>query len=182
MDDPLLVFCPYPTVHADGTLLDGISMPQTRYCKTKCEKRECVEVSPGIKEGVPALHTCSKGFSVGVVKIGDLVIRINGVVEANTSTAPNKFKKDQRDRKLKLPELEEWLRAFCAIRPEYEKHVEAKAKDAVHALHDIKSLIASVLNTAEQCILGQNGISMDEKIESTARVKYSSRCFKSQTF
>lgn len=167
MEDPLLIFCPYPTIHMDGSLLDGINMPQSKYCKEKCRTYECLKFKPSEKEREPVFYTCAKGFSVAVAAIGESLVRINGVIEANTNTAHKKFKKEQKSRKLKSPELERWLSAFSEVLPEYERHVDAKAKEAVHALHDIKSLIGSVLTTAEEYINKQNGKTIDEKIEAS---------------
>lgn len=104
---------------------------------------------------------------MAVVQIDESLIRINGVIEASTNKAPPKFKREQKSRKLKPPELERWISAFYNVYPEYIKHVELKAKEAVHALHDIKSLIGSVLTTAEQYINEQNGKTIDEKIEAS---------------
>ncbi len=167
MEDPLLVFCPYPTIHSDGSLMDGINVPQSKYCREKCRTYECLKFKPGDKEKTPVFYTCAKGFSVVVVKIEESLIRINGVIEVSTNKASKIFKKEQISRKLKPPELERWLNAFSAIRPEYERYVDEKAKEAVHALHDIKSLIGSVLTTAEQCISEQKGKTIDEKIEAS---------------
>lgn len=167
MEDPLLLFCPYPTVQPDGSLLDGLTVPQSNYCRQKCKTRECLQFGAGEKKGSPVFYTCVKGFSVVVVAVGESLIRINGVVEASTSMAPKGFKKEHRNRKLKPPELERWLRSFATVQPEYKKQVEARAEDAVHALHDIKSLIGSVLNTAEQYIFEQSGQTLEEKIEAS---------------
>jgi signal transduction histidine kinase len=168
MEDPLLLFCPYPTVQADGSLLDGTIVPQSNYCREKCSARECLTFSPGEKRGVPVFYTCTKGFSVAVVTQGESLIRINGVLEASTNMAPKRFKKEQRNRKLKPPELARWLKAFAAVQPEYKRQVDARAEDAVHALHDIKSLIGSVLHTAEQYIFEQSGQTIEEKIEASS--------------
>jgi K+-sensing histidine kinase KdpD len=151
----------------DGSMLGGINMPQSTYCKEKCRTYECLKFNSGEKECIPVFYTCAKGFSVAVVKIDESLIRINGVIEAITNTAPPKFKKEQKSRKLKLPELERWISAFSDVYSEYEKHVESKAKEAVHALHDIKSLIGSVLTTTEQYINEQDGKTIDEKIEAS---------------
>jgi len=167
MEDPLLLFCPYPTIHSDGSLLDGMNIPQSKYCREKCKIHDCLKFKPADKEKVPFFYTCPKGFSVVVVKIGDSLIRINGVIEVGTNTAPKIFRKKQINRKLKLPELERWISTFCIIRPEFEKYVDIKAKESVHALHDIKSLIGSILTTAENYIIEQKGTTIDEKIETS---------------
>jgi signal transduction histidine kinase len=167
MEDPLLVFCPYPTIHTDGSLLDGIIMPQSKYCRDNCRTHECLKFNPGEKNRGPMFYTCAKGFSVAVVAVDESLLRINGVIEASTNTAPPRFRREQKSRKLKSEELTRWIRAFLGARPKYEKYVEAKAKEAVHALHDIKSLIGSVLTTAEQYINEQNGKTIDDKIEAS---------------
>lgn len=167
MEDPLLVFCPYPTIHSDGSFLDGTHIPQSKYCKEKCKTRECLTFKPYEQGEKPGFYTCKHGFSVVVAKVDGKIIRINSVVESTSNTASKNFKKDNKHYKLKLPELYRWLKTFEDIRPEYEKYVEEKAQEAVHALHDIKSLIGSILTTAEQYINEQKGRTIDEKIEAS---------------
>jgi len=102
-----------------------------------------------------------------VARIGTYVVRVNGVIETCSNTSDSRFKKDHRDRKLKLPEFKAWLRAFKSTIPKYHADVEEKAKESIHALHDIKSLIGSILKTAEELVFDQSGDSIDDKIANT---------------
>ena len=165
IDHPLLLFCPFPTVHSDGTLADGTMLEQTNYCRAKCREKQCSNMPARAEEGRLALYTCGRGYSVVVFRMWDFVVRINGVVEASTNTAPKSFKKQNASRKLKLNHLNGWLQALDRVDPLYADALEAKAKDAIHALHDIKSLIGSILTTAELYIDEQDGRSISEKIE-----------------
>ncbi len=167
MDNPLFLFCPFPTVHSDGTLCNGLLLKQSTVCAKKCAAHVCKHFLSGKEESVPKFYTCPSGYSVAVVRIGDSIIRINGVIETSSNSSKARFKKQNKDRKFKSPELEAWISAFKSVQPEYNTAIESKAKDAVHALHDIKSLIGSIMKTSEEWITEQVGYSIDEQIENS---------------
>jgi len=165
MDDARLLFCPFPTIHSDGSLHDGLLIEQSRYCVEKCSSRECATFPPAHVKCQTKFYTCERGYTVAVSSLSDLIVRVNGVVEVSSSTAPPDFRKQNRHRKLKRPELEKWLGAFSEMEGQYTAAVEAKAKEAIHALHDIKSLIGSILKTSEEWISEHSGDSVDEQVE-----------------
>ena len=165
MDNPLSLFCPYPTIDVDGTLYDGLVLAQSKFCSKKCVDRVCKHFLSRKEEGVPQFYTCPAGYSIAVIRIGDLTIRVNGIIETSSNTSKPHFKKQNKSRKAKVPELQAWISALKRVRPHYDSAVEAKAKDAVHALHDIKSLIASIMKTSEEWISEQSGSSIDEQFQ-----------------
>lgn len=165
MDNPLALFCPYPTVDVDGTLYDGLVLTKSKFCSKKCVDRVCKHFLSRKEEGVPQFYTCPAGYSIAVIRIGDSTIRVNGIIETSSNTSKPHFKKRNKSRKAKVPELQAWFSALKRVRPHYDSAVEAKAKDAVHALHDIKSLIASIMKTSEEWISEQPGSSIDEQLQ-----------------
>lgn len=167
MDNPLLLFCPFPTIHSDGTLCDGISLSQDKYCCDKCSNKECRHFLPDTKVLTLRFYTCQHGYSVITTRVGKLTIRINGVIETGSNTAKASFKKKNKDRKIKSPVLHAWLKSFIKNISGYNDEVEIKAKDNIHALHDIKSLISSILDSSQKWIWEQDGISLDDKIENS---------------
>lgn len=169
MDNPLALFCPYPTVDVDGTLHNGLVLAQSKFCSKKCVYRVCKYFLSGKEEGVPQFYTCPAGYSIAVIRIGDSIIRVNGIIETSSSTSNPHFKKRNKSRKAKVPELQAWISALKRVQPHYDSAVEAKAKDAVHALHDIKSLISSIMKTSEEWISEQHGSLIDEQLQHSPR-------------
>jgi hypothetical protein len=167
MDDPRLLFSPFPTIHSDGTLLDGLLMKQSGYCLGKCSGRECAIFPPPHMAFQPKLYTCQRGYTVVVASLNDMIVRINGVIEVSSNKAPAAFRRRNRDRKLKLPECEAWLSAMSKAQEGYRRAIDVKAKEAIHALHDIKSLIGSILRTSEEWVCEQTGASVDEQFENS---------------
>ena len=49
--------------------------------------------------------------------------------------------------------------------PEFDKQVQLLARESIHALHEIKSIIGTILKTAESWIWQQSGRSLGEKVE-----------------
>lgn len=164
-DHPLLLFCPFPTVQTDGSLVDGTMLKQSVRCKIKCDDRTCRAFPAPEKDLIPQFYTCDSGYSVVVVRVGDFVIRVNGVVEVSSNNSPASFKKQNKQRKIKATHLSTWIIAFKEAQTSFNNAVDEKAQDAVHALHDIKSLIGSILKTSEQFISEQEGESISEKID-----------------
>lgn len=167
MDHPLLLFCPFPTIQSVGELFNGTMIEQSKYCLAECKERECKDYS-GAQDGKFIFHTCPKGYSVATCSYKQIMIRINGVIEVASNASEPIFKKQNKHRKIKLPELQRWFEAFSKMAPEIEDAIEQKAQDAVHAMHDIKSLIGAVLHTAEQAIFEQPGQSLSEKIDNSS--------------
>ena len=168
MDHPLLLFCPFPTIQSDGELFDGTIIEQSKYCLKKCKDKLCKNYMPRSENGRFVFHTCPGGYSVVTSRFEQSVIRINGVIEDSTNTSKPKFKKHNKHRKIKLPELQRWFTIFTKMGKIFEGIIEQKAQDAVHAMHDIKSLIGSVLTTAEKAISEQPGQSLSEKIDNSS--------------
>jgi hypothetical protein len=166
MDHPLIMFCPYPTVNADGECLDGLLLLQPDYCKHKCEERQCLTLAVPAGIAVFSSYTCHRGFSVFVGRISSTeVVRINGVIDTMTNTAPAHFRRQNRRQKVSNPELQAWAARFSLAVPAYNEALQVAAKTSIHALHDIKSLIGSILNTAELWVWEQPGESIDEKVQ-----------------
>ncbi|MBC8481216.1 MAG: sensor histidine kinase [Planctomycetes bacterium] len=168
MDHPLFLFCPFPNIRSDGKLFKGTLIEQSDYCLKKCEEKVCKDYIPEEKNGKFNFYTCPRGYSVATCRHEQIIIRINGVIEVASNTSEPKFKKQNKHRKIKLPELQRWFAAFLEMVPEFEDVIEQKAQDAVHAMHDIKSLIGSVLHTAENAISEQPGQSLSEKIDNSS--------------
>ena len=166
-DHPLLLFCPFPTVQTDGSLVDGTMLKQSVRCRMKCDDRTCSVFPAPEKESSPQFYTCDSGYSVVVVRVGDVVIRVNGVVEVSSNKSAASFKKQNKQRKIKATHLSTWISAFKEAQTSFNNAVDKKAQDAVHALHDIKSLIGSILKTSEQFISEQEGESISEKIDNS---------------
>jgi len=166
---PLLLFLPYPSIDADGGLADGLQMSQADYCRTKCGNHICATYPVAQADAKVLYSTCPNGFSVATVRIGNVEIRINGVIEAFSNKASAAFKKSHRDaRKLKSEALGAWVKNVAAATNQYDAAVREGAANAVAALHDVKSLIGGILHTAEEWIQVQAGSTLDEQVENSS--------------
>lgn len=166
LQHPVSIFCPYPAVSADGSLVDGMHMLQSRYCRETCKDHECSSYAVSAANKSIDYFTCPHGFSVATVRVGTAEIRINGVVETVSSTASPEFKRTHRDdRKLKAPELREWVSRAADAYELYETALRGQATAAVASLHEVKSQIGNILNTAESWIQEQVGATFDEQVD-----------------
>jgi hypothetical protein len=165
MSHPLTLISPFPQIHSDGTLIDGFQISQAKFCAGKCPDHVCRMYESSPLRPFIQYHTCPYGFTVAVAEIAGEIVRVSGVVETASSTASPAFKKQNKERKLKAPEFEQWVRAVQTQIPEYEKDLDERGKNAVAALHDIKSIIGTILKTSEEWIWEQPGESLSEKVE-----------------
>lgn len=165
MDYPLHIVSPYPTIDASGTMHDGFMMKQCSFCTDKCQDRTCTKFNPTQANGSVDYVTCPFGFTVALAKIGQSVLRINGMIETETCTARPDFKKRHKSRKLRAPALESWIRKMIEGLPAYEAAIQQIANDSISALHEIKAIIGTVLRTTENWIWSQSGQDLDEKLE-----------------
>lgn len=165
MSDIYSLFCPYPTVSSEGVLTDGLIHAQPSYCRNKCGDRVCRLAAPSQAPEDPQFHTCPHGYSVSAVQIDDSIVRINGVVELTSSTATPEFRKVNRKHKIKLQEYQSWLTRVNGLTNRTSAAIQQAARDSVGALHEIKSLISTILHTSETWIYEFDGRTVDERIE-----------------
>ncbi len=164
---PILLTSPYPLLISDETLQDGHEIAQPLYCRNKCTNRECLTYAFPNRDIVPEFHTCSHGFSVAVAKVRELRIRVNGVIDAFTNKGSARFRKEHRSQKIKQVRLACWLERLYVSLPIFGKYVELQARDSIQALHDIKSLISSILRTSEKWVWNHAGDTLDEKVNNS---------------
>ncbi len=162
---PLLLLSPYPLIDDGRELRDGYDLPQSSFCVSRCANRVCSEYGTSQIEGQVEFFTCPSGFSVVTLKVGDDRIRVNGVVESSTTKSDAAFRKAHRNRKISKDSVQRWIDALIRAAPDYQVAVEQIATDSISALHDIKSLIGTILQTAESWIWMQDGDTLDLKVE-----------------
>src|SRR4051812_16021991 len=132
---PIRQLSPFPTIGCEGDLLDGLCLAQSTYCASECANRVCSSYKCG---STANYHTCPHGFTVATRNIRGVEIRVNGVVETASSTAPPQFKKRHRDRKLKATEFQAWTERATGAIPAFDDAVRAAASNEIAALHDVK--------------------------------------------
>lgn len=163
IDHPLVALIPYPTVSNSGELRNGYLLSQSKYCLSRCKKCAFASnISPTL--GPVSYFTCPYGFTVATALVGDIAIRVNGVIETVSNTSTPKFKRENKDRKLKAPIFEALIRSLHDAVPLYEKAVESKAVESIHSFHDIKAIIGTVLHTSEEWLYDFEGDKLDDKI------------------
>jgi signal transduction histidine kinase len=159
---PLLVLSPYPTIDVEGNLYDGSPHKQPKHCQTRCKDHVCRAYSASNSQ--LSYFTCPHGFSVLTGAAGNLIVRINGVLETATNSSSAENKKRIKEFKVKASHIEEWLNSLSKAIPQYEEQLARQAVESVRALHDIKHLIGTLLSTTEQWIHEQPGGSFDDKL------------------
>jgi signal transduction histidine kinase len=163
---PLTILGPYPTIEPDGKLHDGYLLEACRFCADRCKDRVCVKsVAP--KTGIAAL-TCPAGFSVLTFSVLDVVVRVNGVLDVGSNTSSSQFKKNHQHRKVKAETVDNWAKSLADALPLFNGHVQRAALDSVAALHDIKSVIGTLLATSEQMVWDLPGYNIEDKLANAA--------------
>lgn len=162
---PLLIQTPFPTIDAEGELHDGFLLQQEEFCRVQCEGRPCRDFHTA--QGGIAYHTCPHGFTVACANLNKIEIRVNGVVETTSNESPPIFKKKYKSRKLKAPQFEAWIDSLKQSRTAFENQVKAEAVDSIHALHDIKAIIATLLSTTEDWVFRHPGANTDQMLDSS---------------
>jgi len=142
--------CPFPTVSPEGDLLDGLIISQPSLCR-RCKDRECKAVTT---DGKTAFLSCRSGFSIAVLCDDYLTIRINGIVEVDSSQAGSHFRRTHKSQKATAKSILEWFQA----------KVNELAQDYVIGLHDIKRLAVSLLRVSEAALATQSGTGVSEKL------------------
>lgn len=162
---PLLISSPYPLCDEQGQLHDGFAIPKCEFCESKCLDRVCRDYQHDRLDGIASYFTCPHQFSVAVADVETVTVRVNGVVETGTSEASPQFKKTYKSQKLKRPQFEAWIKRLHASWGDFGAALQREGNLAISALHDIKSLIGTILQTAEAWVLEAEGDSVDEKVK-----------------
>lgn len=162
---PLLISSPYPLCDDEGKLHDGFAISTPAFCVNDCGDRPCRHYQHNNVDGIASYFTCPHNFSVAVAEVETVTVRVNGVVETGTSNAPPRFKKANKSQKLKRPQFEAWIKRLHSSWDDFGAALQREGNLAISALHDIKSLIGTILQTAEAWVLEADGDSVDEKVK-----------------
>lgn len=162
LTDPALVILavsPMPFYYA-GNFHDGISRRQPKFCRDKCQVRDCIT-----QIGKPAGHyICSKGFSCFPVREAGIDFLINGLIASGNSRATREQREYHKANICSLIDLEA---CFETIRRAHAVHVNALnqgARDSVAFLHDIRTSVGMVLDWCQRIIAQVPGASFEAKL------------------
>lgn len=166
MVELIRILCPYPTIGADGTARDGLTLPQPRICQ-KCKGHDCwshVNLRPTdeLAHGV-----CPRGMSVVLCRFEEGQILCNGlIVKMLNSSCPRDVRKAYQAHKVGWEEIIAWRRSVTEALPLLEAAADRQAREAIHGLHDVKTAVSLVTRNAEAIIATLPGATDEEKIDS----------------
>src|SRR5262245_24344154 len=124
--------CPYPTIGEDGTLFDGLTLPQAKKCR-QCEKRSCRSLfTAGETTPSPTHGVCEYDYSVVMIPTPWGALVINGVFVPNLNVQMrSEARKANRDRKIPL---EEFTRYFTSVQGCEPKLLQAIDQRTTHVV------------------------------------------------
>ena len=142
--------CPFPTVTEDGTLFDGLLIPQPRRCR-RCKPLSCAK-----RLEVPqaeAHSPCEFGLSTIVTQTPYGNLLVNGVVLVGETLPLTKaFKRSLRSHRVTREAITRYEEALVACVEILSAAVDQSNAAAVAGLHDIKTAVGLVLRNAEALV------------------------------
>ena len=151
---------------ADGKFLDGTSVAQPGFCRSKCESRDCQKLI-----GQPSGHyLCSKGFSCYPGKTLGVGFVLNGLITVglNTAIVGERRKANKGNAVLH----ENTLATLARIQEgaaQFKAGISQGAKDSVSFLHDVRTSVGLVLTWCQRIISQAPGGQFDEKLSNIDR-------------
>jgi signal transduction histidine kinase len=147
----------------DGKLHDGILKKQFKFCRDKCDSRDCFSFSDK-----PFGHyLCSKGFSCYPLVLGSERIVLNGLINSDLNTEIRGDRRSQYRSNL-LTDIEV-TECVAKLRAAFRSYIEASnegAKDSVAYFHDIRTSVGLVLSWCQKIISNSKGAKFEEKLAS----------------
>jgi signal transduction histidine kinase len=154
---------PFPTVTAERGLLDGIAFSQLDVCKT-CTDRRCVKLAAA--SGIIRAGVCYRG--VGAIAVGTSrgTIVINGLFTPDTHRQlARRDKKRFDDRIVDPARLETWREITNVRLRELEAAIERKVDDGLGMMHDVQTVVSSLLRSVEEYVAQQPGSTNDARFD-----------------
>lgn len=160
--DILHSISPFPFVTMNQEFFDGYLVKQPQYCCKQCKSRDCIS-SEVIRE---KHYICSKGFSCYAISYDDESYYFNGLIVTQLN---NVIKRGKRKIYSENVIRDEFIVAFISRLHELDvsiiQVVSNSINNSISFLHDVKTSLGLVLNSAQEIIQDQKGDTFDQKVE-----------------
>jgi K+-sensing histidine kinase KdpD len=148
--------------------MDGFIFRQPRRCR-KCHDTSCWDYTTDVTDHAPHHFGCPKGISLVVFPFPDGPLLCNGIiVEELNRHCPSRVKKDNQEQLVSWEVAKSWHRAVNSFEPMLAHVADAKTREAILGLHDVKTAVSLITRNAEALIRTLPGETDDERIECAA--------------
>lgn len=149
----------------DGKFCDGSVLTQPKFCRSKCESRDCLAL-----QGSSSNHyICSKGFSCYPGKAFGANFVVNGLIVAGLNPVQGDRRKANKANCLLPEQVDRLFQRLSKAEGDFRSEVVQGAKDSVSFLHDVRTSVGIVLAWCQRVIAQAPGASFDEKLQNTDR-------------
>lgn len=161
--------CPFPTIDADGELLNGLSISQPRKC-LKCRAKPCRETLRACERATEPSHgTCEYGYSVIALPTSYGPLWINGVhVPFLNDVMGAPMRKVNRSQKIPWERVRAFAGALSSASAIIQQQIHEQTRESVAGLHDIQTAVGVVLRNAEAIVSSLPGYDDHERIENAS--------------
>jgi len=160
--DILQSISPFPFITQDRKLYDGFLIKQPQYCRRQCTSRDCIS-SDVIRE---KHYVCSKGFSCYAITHNDESFYFNGLIVTKLNKT---IKSGKRKVYSQNVTNEEDVIAFISKLHELKisilQVISSSINNSISFLHDVKTSLGLVMNSAQNIFQDAQGETFDEKVE-----------------
>lgn len=151
---------PFP-FSSNGRLFDGRDRAQPKFCRDKCESKECLAFV-----GRESTHVvCKHGFSCYPVTLGQSPLVVNGIIvpEKNAHVSSER-KKALRQNVVRESDVVVGIEKLRQGHSVFLAASNDGAKDSVALFHDIRTSVSVVLSWCQNIIAAAPGKTFEQKL------------------
>ncbi len=156
---------PFPRISSEGELIPGSAMAHPVEC-ARCAHRPCAQAGDGLRGQDLLFTTCYRGLTVSVLQISDRRVVVNGILlPEHAAELSRKQKHRLASQVVRKEALVEWRERAMAAATAVQAAGDSRVEDTLGMLHDVQTVVSSLLRNAEDFVQQQPGASFDAKLE-----------------